>query len=82
RSKSIATIKDNQEQVVVPIYQGESRMVSDNIALGELSVPIPKRKAGEVSLDIRFTYDVNGILEVEAKVHGSEDLHKLVILES
>ncbi|MFX6040843.1 molecular chaperone HscC, partial [Acinetobacter baumannii] len=35
-----------------------------------------------MSLDIRFTYDVNGILEVEAKVHGSEDLHKLVILES
>nr|WP_198980263.1 molecular chaperone HscC [Herbaspirillum sp. ASV7] len=82
RSNSIATIKDNQEQVVVPIYQGESRMVSDNILLGELSVPIPKRKAGEVSLDIRFTYDVNGILEVEAKVLGTDEVRKLVILES
>ena len=82
RVKSIATIKDHQEMVEVPIYQGESRMVSDNIALGQLSVPIPKRKAGEVALDIRFTYDVNGILEVEAKVLGSDEVRKLVILES
>jgi len=82
RSNNVATIRDNQEQVVVPIYQGESRMVNDNILLGELSVPIPKRKAGEVSLDIRFTYDVNGILEVEAKVLGTDEVRKLVILES
>ncbi|QJQ00526.1 molecular chaperone HscC [Herbaspirillum rubrisubalbicans] len=82
RVQNVATIRDNQEEVDVQIYQGESRLVADNISLGQISVPIPKRKAGEVSLDIRFTYDINGILEVEVKVLGSDEVHKLVILES
>ncbi|MBW9332671.1 molecular chaperone HscC [Herbaspirillum sp. RU 5E] len=82
RVQNVATIRDNQEEVDVHIYQGESRLVADNISLGQISVPIPKRKAGEVSLDIRFTYDINGILEVEVKVLGSDEVHKLVILES
>ena len=33
-----------------------------------LKVPIPKKKKGEECIDIRFTYDINGILEVEVTV--------------
>ena len=63
RVKSVVTLHDDQTRVLLNIYQGESRLVKDNIELGQLEIPVPKRKAGEVSLDVRFTYDNNGLLK-------------------
>ena len=82
RVKTIQTLHDNQTQVLLKIFQGESRMVKDNIALGELSIPVPPRPAGEVELDVRFTYDNNGILEAEVKIPATDEVHSLVIEKS
>lgn len=79
RVKTIQTLHDNQAHVLLKIFQGESRMVKDNIALGELSICVPPRPAGEVELDVRFTYDNNGILEAEVKVQATGEVHSLVI---
>ncbi len=68
RVRSVSTIRADQQKVSVCIYQGESRMVADNVFLGEFEVTgVPRGPAGQ-SIDIRFTYDQNGILEVEAVV--------------
>lgn len=82
RVKTIQTLHDNQTHVLLKIFQGESRMVKDNIALGELSIPVPPRPAGEVELDVRFTYDNNGILEAEVKIPATDEVHSLVIEKS
>ncbi|MDU4251126.1 molecular chaperone HscC [Pseudomonas sp.] len=82
RVKTIQTLHDNQTQVLLKIFQGESRMVKDNIALGELSIAVPPRPAGEVELDVRFTYDNNGILEAEVKIPATDEVHSLVIEKS
>lgn len=79
RVRSVQTLHDNQQQVLLKIYQGESRLVKDNIPLGELDIPVPRRKAGDVSLDVRFTYDNNGILEAEVTLPDSGEKHRLVI---
>ncbi|MOA12222.1 Chaperone protein HscC [compost metagenome] len=79
RVKTVQTLHDNQKCVLLKIYQGESRMVKDNIALGELDIPVPPRPAGEVELDVRFTYDNNGILEAEVQVPATGEMHSLVI---
>ncbi|RMP26519.1 Heat shock protein Hsp70 [Pseudomonas coronafaciens pv. coronafaciens] len=79
RVKTVCTVLDDQEQVLVRIFQGESRLVKDNIALGELNIQIPKAKAGEVSLDVRFTYDNNGLLEADVVTQLTGERHKLVI---
>jgi len=79
RGKTVYTLHDNQEHVLLKIYQGESRLVKDNVALGELDIKVPKRKAGEVALDVRFTYDNNGLLEAQVVVPLTGDLHSLVI---
>ncbi|ALU61998.1 molecular chaperone HscC [Pseudomonas syringae pv. aptata] len=79
RVKTVQTVSDDQEHVMVRIFQGESRMVKDNIALGELIIPIPKAKAGEVALDVRFTYDNNGLLEADVMTQLTGERHKLVI---
>lgn len=68
RVKTVSTLDDNQTVVKLCIFQGESRLVKHNIYLGELEVPVPPRRAGEVRIEVRFTYDNNGLLEAEAHV--------------
>lgn len=79
RVETVYTMSDNQERVLVKIFQGESRMVKDNVPLGELDIPVPKRKAGDVALDVRFTYDNNGILEAQVSIPSTNEQHSLVI---
>jgi molecular chaperone HscC len=79
RVKTVNTLQDNQRQVLVRIFQGESRLVKDNIALGELDIAVPAHKAGEVELDVRFTYDSNGILEADVRIPMTGEAHTLVV---
>ncbi|MFP3427401.1 Hsp70 family protein, partial [Pseudoalteromonas sp. SIMBA_162] len=65
--------------VLLKIFQGESRLVRDNVALGQLEMRVPKRPAGEVSLDVRFTYDINGLLEAQVSIPLTGESHSLVI---
>ncbi len=80
RVEQLSTLANNQTEMKVDIYQGESRRVKDNIKLGEISVKLPPRPAGDESVDIRFTYDINGLLEVEATV-TSTGLTRSVVIE-
>ncbi len=68
RVERVSTIRPNQTHVEIKIYQGESRRVEGNLLLGELELHgIPRGPAGQ-PVDIRFTYDLNGVLEVEATI--------------
>jgi molecular chaperone HscC len=68
RVERVGTLEPNQTEIIVKIYQGESRRVESNLFLGEFKVQgIPRGPAGQ-GLDIRFTYDLNGVLEVEATI--------------
>lgn len=50
------------------MFQGESRTVKDNLLISEFEVKgIPPGPAGQ-EIDIRFTYDLNGVLEIEATI--------------
>lgn len=66
REEIVCTVEPNQRQIRVGVYQGEGRKVEDNLFLGKLEVTgIPTGPSGK-EVHIRFTYDLNGILEVEA----------------
>ncbi|MES2943373.1 MAG: Hsp70 family protein [Pseudomonadota bacterium] len=79
RVRSLTTLTDDQTSMVIDVYQGESRLCSQNICLGQIDVPIPKRKAGEVAVNVRYTYDINGILDVDVDVDGTDIARNLVI---
>ncbi|MCD6061942.1 MAG: hscC, partial [Moraxellaceae bacterium] len=66
----------------VRIFQGESRLVKENIELGLINIRVPPRKAGEIAIRVRFTYDVSGLLEVEALIPQTGERHSLVIEEN
>ena len=68
RVEPVATLLPNQTELVVKIYQGESRRVEDNLFLGEFTLKgVPRGPAGQ-AVDICFSYDLNGVLEVEATI--------------
>ena len=77
--ETLYTVHDNQNIINVEILQGESRLSKDNIYLGELNIPVPLRKAGEEAVDIRYTYDINGILEVEVTALSTGVKRSMVI---
>jgi molecular chaperone HscC len=81
RMEGFRTLADNQRQVVFAIYQGEARDVKKNVKLGELTVPVPPRPAGEVGVDVRFTYDTSGLLEVDVAVPSTGMTRNLVIVD-
>jgi len=82
RMDTLNTIQDKQKHLNCNIYQGESRLVKNNVFLGSIEVTVPKKKAGEESVDIRFTYNVNGILEVEVTVNSTQKTSKKIIKNS
>lgn len=63
--KRFYTSVDNQKQLIVDIYQGESRKVENNVLIGMMTLRLPNNIQNGSIVDIRFTYDINGILEVQ-----------------
>lgn len=79
---SFSAMSNQQTQVQFDIYQGEARLIRDNIKLGELSVLVPptyRGKATQLSIDVRFSYDINGLLEVDIDMADSDQSYNLVI---
>ena len=56
---------DGQNHISVGVYQGESYYCDENIKLGDIEMDILPCRKGEAGFHICFTYDINGILEVE-----------------
>ncbi len=81
REKQFSTLHDNQAMVEFGIYQGESRWTRDNILLGKIDIPVPRRRAGEIQLTCRFSYDINGLLEVDVHVPETDERRQLVIVD-
>jgi molecular chaperone HscC len=77
--RSVCTARDDQEEVCIDIYQGENRLVKKNVYLGELTVPVPKKPRGEEVVEVRYSYDMNGLLEVDVTVISTgKTFNKLV----
>ena len=80
RIHHFSTLRDNQEEVHFGIYQGEARLVRDNVEIGSTKVRVPRAPAGQ-RIDVRFSYDVSGLLEVDIVVAQTGEKTSLVINE-
>lgn len=64
------TSRPFQDKCTITILQGEHRLADQNLCLGSLEVPVPVAGTPEVreAIDVRYTYDINGILEIDVTV--------------
>jgi molecular chaperone DnaK len=68
RTRTFITSKDNQTQVDIHVSQGEAKRFADNEQLGVLTLDgIPPGKRGDAEIEVTFTIDTNGILNVRAR---------------
>jgi molecular chaperone DnaK len=67
RSREFVTVQDGQQTVRVRVAQGESRVFSENLLLGELELtglrPAPR---GQLRISVTFGLDSDGLLHVRA----------------
>ncbi len=79
RKKTFYASHDFQDKVTIDIYQGESMIPSKNIYLGEVKVDCPAARIHEPICDVRFTYDINGILMVDVITTDNQCSSKTIV---
>lgn len=80
RSERFQTAADGQREILIEVFQGEHSMCTQNVKLGACRVKdIKPAPAGEGVIEVRFSYDLNGILEVETTVLETGKTSVLVI---
>lgn len=78
-TETVVTSKDNQSLVSIKVLQGESRIPSANLLIGRLDIEVPPGPKGKEAIDITYTYDVDSLLEVKAKVISTGEEKKILI---
>ncbi|WP_189453091.1 Hsp70 family protein [Cognatilysobacter bugurensis] len=81
RMREYFPVHPQQTQVTLGVYQGEHPRADQNIALGQLEIPVPPGPPDERGIDVRFTYDINGVLQVEATVQKSGIRRELLLIQ-
>ena len=68
KSQVFSTAEDNQPSVDIMVFQGERPMARDNKLLGSFRLDgIRPARRGQPRIEVTFSIDVNGIVNVKAK---------------
>ncbi|AEH38811.1 molecular chaperone DnaK [Halopiger xanaduensis] len=79
-SKIFTTAADNQTTVQVRVFQGERELAEENELLGEFHLTgIPPAPAGTPQIEVTFSIDENGIVNVSAEDKGSGESEEITI---
>ena len=83
KTKTFTTAENNQQSVEIHVVQGERKMASDNKSLGKFQLTgLPPAPRGVPQIDVTFSIDANGILNVTAKDKATEKTASITITES
>ncbi|MFB6113007.1 MAG: molecular chaperone DnaK [Halodesulfurarchaeum sp.] len=79
-SKVFTTAVDNQTSVQIRVFQGEREIAEENELLGEFMLTgIPPAPAGTPEIEVTFSIDTDGIVNVEAEDKGSGSKEDITI---
>jgi molecular chaperone DnaK len=83
QSQVFSTAGDNQTQVDIHVLQGERSMAAQNKTLGRFTLTgIPPAPRGIPQIEVKFSIDANGIVNVSAKDLGTGKEQAITITSS
>jgi len=81
KTKKYTTDTDNETSIEIKIYEGERDLVKDNHKIGNLFLKnIEQGLKGVPIIEVTFTVDVNGIINISAKDIRTKSTKDLTIL--
>ncbi|EAA5267402.1 molecular chaperone HscC [Salmonella enterica] len=75
--ETYSTMHPEQDSICVRVYQGESHKVKNNILIDSFDVML-KPNGHIQAIDIRFSYDINGLLEVDVLLEDSKSESRII----
>lgn len=75
--ETYSTMHPEQDSIYVRVYQGESHKVKNNILIDSFNVML-KPNGHIQAIDIRFSYDINGLLEVDVLLEDGKSESRII----
>ncbi|EKJ5564151.1 molecular chaperone HscC [Salmonella enterica] len=75
--ETYSTMHPEQDSICVRVYRGESHKVKNNILIDSFDVML-KPNGHIQAIDIRFSYDINGLLEVDVLLEDGKSESRII----
>ena len=80
KTKQFTTEEDNQTEVIIKIYQGESQFINENTLIGEFILKdIPKQPRNVPVINVTISIDLNGLINISAMDRKNFSTNNLII---